>query len=101
MRADYRTGHLSEDGIMGELIDGVEFFIQLRQCFPAKSVDADSHRIILTAIIAASGIDLGEASATTISVGDNLITKLKEEGILLDNSRIASPGVALFIVPTS
>jgi hypothetical protein len=68
--------------MMEELIEGVlEFFNQLRRCFPADSVDANSHRIIFTAIVAAYGTDSGEPSATmnTISVGDDPITKLEKK----------------------
>jgi hypothetical protein len=95
LRADYRNGHLSEDAMMEELIEGVEFFSQLRRCFPSKSVDADSHRIIFNAIVAAYGIDSGGPSAAT--TGDNPITKLKKAGDLLDNS----PFLLLQPVPTS
>jgi hypothetical protein len=96
LRADYRTGQLSEDAMIEELIEGVEFLNQLRRCFPAKSVDADSHQIIFTAIVAAYSIDLGGFSATSVNAGNNPISKLKRAGILLDNSRFVSPVAARF-----
>lgn len=93
---------------MEELIEGVlEFFNQLRRCFPADSVDANSHRIIFTAIVAAYGTDSGEPSATmnTISVGDDPITKLKKNRHLVGQQSIRQPRSSPFLllqpVPTS
>jgi hypothetical protein len=63
LRADYSIGCPSVDAMMEELIEGVEFLNQLRRYFPAKSVDADSHRIIFDAIAAAYRVYSGTYSA--------------------------------------
>ena len=58
LHVDYRaegTG-LDERAAMEELIEGVGFLDGLSRCFPIRSVDANSHRIIFDAIVKRIGL---------------------------------------------
>jgi len=95
LNVDYRIGSLSERAAMEELIEGMGFLDRLSHCFPARSVDANSHKIIFDSIVEAYRVDVGGPSATSI-VGVIPINKLKEAGILSNNNRFTSPAAARF-----
>jgi len=76
---------------MEELIEGGTFLDGLARCFPARSVDANSHRIIFDAIVEAYRVDVGETRAASTSDGDEPIIRLKKAGILSHNNLQAVP----------
>jgi len=95
LTVDYKAGSLSESAAMEELIEGMKFVDQLSRCFPARLVDASSHRIIFDSIVQAYQVDVGRSSAAS-SVCDEPIIKLQKAGILSNNNRFTSPAAARF-----